>query len=377
MLVTPNERFATLLKLDGQNDEEKINNLWEATVQAGRKHHNNLFAVRAGLTAILTLFCLWHVWPVWESIIDHTADQRYNVLGVSKNATMKEIKRAYRKISLAYFPDSRRQPNREYLMEVQEAYAYFRSQHDSETEGVFFISDETKDLILQATIFAGVFTGRVTSLSRHGAVFYLRSIAFRNSRMISSALSLLGIGFFISADVVAEFQYLLIIVAVLWCVPLVKGEKTFPDEACGRWEARYYAVLCIIPSLVVAFCCGNTNFEKLVMGSIYMASFVMRHRPYIFLNWGLSSRAYSGGNPVFERSNLLNLIPCPLFVRYAVEVMVDDLLAHAMHVPAPFRVCCFAILLVSHLQKEYYPALGVLSWGSPDSWDRMANQKDE
>eukprot|EP01064_Diplonema_japonicum_P012335 TRINITY_DN1981_c0_g1_i1.p1 TRINITY_DN1981_c0_g1~~TRINITY_DN1981_c0_g1_i1.p1 ORF type:complete len:580 (+),score=111.55 TRINITY_DN1981_c0_g1_i1:39-1778(+) len=353
-----------------------------ATEQNSRAASVPTIAVNVVLLAVLVLY-LFNAWPLWKSIIDPEASENYKILGVEKDASLRDIKKAFRKLALQHHPDQNNGETTPRYQQVRTAYDELLEQRDEAGEVTGF-TDATKEANLRVLMFIGFFLGRIYEFSYHGAEFLLRLIDTQDlelSKYFYLVIHIMCMGLFLWDNGGMGDVLVLIINAWGSISNILKKNpvKLFPDHNHVKWETKYYAVLCILPSLVVSVYRGYpfTSYAfigKLVMGSIYMASFVMRHRPYIFLNWGLSSRAYSGGNPVFERSNLLNLIPCPLFVRYAVEVMVDDLLAHAMHVPAPFRVCCFAILLISSLQRNFYPATGVLQWGTPDKWTKTEQE---
>eukprot|EP01059_Diplonema_ambulator_P018460 TRINITY_DN3082_c0_g1_i2.p1 TRINITY_DN3082_c0_g1~~TRINITY_DN3082_c0_g1_i2.p1 ORF type:complete len:594 (+),score=130.87 TRINITY_DN3082_c0_g1_i2:44-1783(+) len=334
---------------------------------------------------LILLLCIasyiYTAWPLWKSIIDPEATGHYKVLGVERDASMKDIKKAFRKLALAHHPDKTLPGSYDAVkyQRIKEAYEALKSQRDEAGEVTGF-SDSTKEANLRVLMFIGFFLGRIYEISYHGAEFILRLIDTQDittSKYLYLVLHIVCMALFLWDNGGMGDVLVLLINAWTSISNILQRNqiKLHPDHNHVKWETRYYLLFVVAPAISAslyrswAFVDGNF-IGKLVMGCIYVASFIMRHRPYIFLTWSLSSRAYSGGNPLFERSFLLNFIPCPLFVRYIIEVVIDDLLAHAMNVPAPFRIACFAVLAVSFLQANFYPSIGILSWGTPDKWNK-------
>jgi DnaJ-class molecular chaperone len=61
-------------------------------------------------------------------------DNYYKILGVSRSATVKEIKKAYHKMSLEYHPDRNKSPNaRDKFATIAEAYEVLKDQDKRQT----------------------------------------------------------------------------------------------------------------------------------------------------------------------------------------------------------------------------------------------------
>jgi DnaJ-class molecular chaperone len=61
-------------------------------------------------------------------------DNYYKILGVNRNATVKEIKKAYHKMSLEYHPDRNKSPNaRDKFATIAEAYEVLKDQEKRQT----------------------------------------------------------------------------------------------------------------------------------------------------------------------------------------------------------------------------------------------------
>lgn len=102
----------------------------------------------------------------------------YDTLGVSRNATLEEIKRAYRKLAVKYHPDKNKSPDaHRVFVEIQNAYEILsnkdkREKYDREVFGIGKKEyvQQNKKLIGNEEWYGGVGCGTIF------AVYYLLSI---------------------------------------------------------------------------------------------------------------------------------------------------------------------------------------------------------
>lgn len=102
----------------------------------------------------------------------------YDILGVSRNATLEEIKRAYRKLAVKYHPDKNKSPDaHRVFVEIQNVYEILsntdkREKYDREVFGIGKKEyvQQNKKLIGNEEWYGGVGCGTIF------AIYYLLSI---------------------------------------------------------------------------------------------------------------------------------------------------------------------------------------------------------
>ncbi|CAA7019822.1 unnamed protein product [Microthlaspi erraticum] len=92
-----------------------------------QNRRGSCFTVRADAVRVPILYtfadCLDHTTIIWSWLIVFKFQVYYSVLGVSENATLSEVKSAYRKLALDYHPDVNKDPDAEAkFIEISDAY---------------------------------------------------------------------------------------------------------------------------------------------------------------------------------------------------------------------------------------------------------------
>eukprot|EP01063_Lacrimia_lanifica_P028767 TRINITY_DN4264_c0_g1_i1.p1 TRINITY_DN4264_c0_g1~~TRINITY_DN4264_c0_g1_i1.p1 ORF type:complete len:596 (+),score=223.25 TRINITY_DN4264_c0_g1_i1:39-1826(+) len=367
----------------------------KAGAQNARQRSTGAVLVNALLLAAIAWY-IWTQWPLWKSFIDPEAHDSFKILGLEPGASVTDVKRVYRKLAKTMHPDQGGS-NAAY-MQMRNAYdELMERERDEHGRPVSLLSDETKEGNLQVLMFIGFVLGRIYEISQFGAEFVLKLINRRDSaaaKVVHSTLHVLCLGLFVIESGVNLNSFILVVTGYNYLSKLLTKysqpsyivQQPPPiDDNHLKWEARRYAVVFFLPAFGFHLwkswgLFGLEWLSRVALGLLFVSCFVMRHRPYIFLQHSLQSRVFNGVNPLFHFHNLLNLVPLPHGPRLIAEVVIDDILAYAMRVPAAFRIACYVMILVSLLQRSIYPALEVLPFSTHAKWNegmqKMMVQKD-
>ena len=334
---------------------------------------------------IATLLCfvvlIWYIWPIWKVLIDPETTDNYKLLGLPSNppASKAAIKKAFRLYAMHHHPD--KGGDAAQYMRVYKAKEELLELKDSgmEEEG---LSGEAKENNLSVVMFIGFVLGRFYTVSLLGSEFVMKLVDTRDANVAKYTQAVVHtfvMALFIWESGLTFSSLMLVYNLYNHLAKLVKNEgfsSPWPDHNHLKWECWRYVVFIFVPCTVLFVYEMRDVFSLMVaargiVGCVFVACFIHRHRPYIFVQHALRSRAYAYGHPFFSRERVLGLlIPVPL--RVILELFADDVLAYAMHVPTQFRAACFVLLFVSVLQNMVYPPLSMLPFGNHEKWKSVA-----
>eukprot|EP01060_Flectonema_neradi_P011347 TRINITY_DN18438_c0_g1_i1.p1 TRINITY_DN18438_c0_g1~~TRINITY_DN18438_c0_g1_i1.p1 ORF type:complete len:589 (+),score=84.34 TRINITY_DN18438_c0_g1_i1:35-1801(+) len=336
-----------------------------------------LFAV------LLFSLYIYSNWPLWRTFMDPDSSEHYHNLGLESGAGLEAIKKAKKEMYLKYHPDKLQhtatQADHDRFEQIKESYKHLLEiQKDDD-----FVSNDIKDGSRDVLLFIEVMTDKIFTTSFQGAEFISMLLVTHNVNIAAFLQSGLLVLFLLDFGVGIN-SVVLLFRGTRYIKNMWQGTSVavYPDYHHIRYETKYYLLFFIVPATLyylyfTVYLSWNlmtpVHAMKLLMGLGWSASFIIRHRPYLFLNFGLCSLAYKGGNPVFQRSVILGL-RIPLYIRVPFELALDDISAYAMHVPPSFRVACITIMVLSFIQNLMYPAMGVLQWGDAKKFDKTMQE---
>ena len=355
------------------------------STDAARRRSTQDVGLRALMLALFVgVVCL--LWPLWNVILDPQSDENHRLLGVPAGASVQDIKRAFRDMAKR---GSLKHPDQggdaAAYMKVRNAYDMLLEQKQKEEEGngTVGLSEEAKQVTQQVLWFIGFSLGRMSGMLYAGTDFIVRLLKTEDMKMIQ------GIHFFVHVTCMALFLWessssiITTLIAGASSVKSLFGStahftqtRCSPDDAHVDWEAPLYVQYFVVPAAawyIVTYWAvlDVLSLGRLVLGCVLVACQINRQRPYLFLQWYLQSRACTYGRATDGAGNPSLRSEGFLFLRTVFELLVDDILAYSMQVPASFRIACYTIVLVAVAQRWFYPALAVLPWGSPEKWQQV------
>eukprot|EP01061_Rhynchopus_euleeides_P005253 TRINITY_DN14500_c0_g1_i1.p1 TRINITY_DN14500_c0_g1~~TRINITY_DN14500_c0_g1_i1.p1 ORF type:complete len:591 (+),score=225.04 TRINITY_DN14500_c0_g1_i1:150-1922(+) len=358
----------------------------------GKKPPAIVVALKIAL--LIFLFSIVYMqWPLWKVLIDPEANDNYKLLGLPAGASRSDIKKAFREFAKTNHPDQGGSAAK--YLRVRAAYDELLEQAESGREEEI-LTEEAKESNLQVIMFIGFVLGRMYQVSLSGSDFLIKLINTRNNADIAkytqAGVHIACMALFIWESGMTFNSLMLLYNLYNYLTKLVSNDALIiphPDNNHLKWECWKYVWYIFLPCTLLYGYQSWDVFDlvsvcRVLVGCVFVACFIHRHRPYIFVQHALGSRSYSSGHPMFSRAPILGVLHIPIALRVVLELLIDDILAYAMHVPTPFRAACFLLLFVSVVQSMVYPPLAILAWGSHEKWAKSAatimtskQQKDE